>query len=357
MAFLSNHNTVVRGIAAAVPSTTVEIRDMYRPEWGSVEDFIAATTVERLHKTQPGQTASDLCVAAAEKLIEELGWEKNTLDAIVFVTQTPDFYYVPATACHIQNRLGLGKNCLAFDVTLGCSGWVYGLGVLSSMVKAGAVKRALLLAGDTCSKTANPEDQGSAPLFGDAGTATAIEYCEDGENFFWGGIKAALFTDGDGYDAIICREGGFRTPITAESFPGFKDGHGKIRPPFCGEMDGMSVFSFAISQAPKSIKALIEHFNIDKDKVDILALHQANLMINQKIIKKVKMENARYPQSMRDFGNTSCASIPLSLVSEEAETLRTAKQSIVACGFGVGLSWGAVAFDTNHIAVPSLIEI
>lgn len=354
MAFLNNRNTVVRGIAAAVPSTTVEIRDLYRPDWGSVNEFISATTVERIRRTLPGQTASDLCVAAAEKLITELNWERNTIDAIVFVTQTPDYYYVPATACHIQDRLGLNKSCLAFDITLGCSGWVYGLGVLSSLVNGGSVKRALLLAGDTCSKTANPEDQGSAPLFGDAGTTTAIEYCDSNDNI---GIKAALFTDGDGYDAIICREGGFRTPVTAKSFPGFIDSYGKIRPPFCGEMDGMSVFSFAISQAPKSIKALVEHFEIDKDKVDILALHQANLMINQKIIKKVKMGNARYPQSMRDYGNTSCASIPLSLVTEEACALRTQKLNIIGCGFGVGLSWGAVAITTNQIVVPSLIEI
>lgn len=354
MAFLNNQNTVVRGIAAAVPLTTVEIRDMYRPEWGNVEEFIAATTVERLHRTLPGQTASDLCVAAADKLIEDLDWKRDTIEAIVLVTQTPDFYFVPATACHIQERLGLSKNCLAFDITLGCSGWVYGIGVLSSLVNNGMIKRAILLAGDTCSKTANPEDQGSSPLFGDAGTATAIEYCDTCGNE---GIKAALFTDGDGYDAIICKEGAFRIPVTADSFPGFEDVHGKIRPPFCGEMDGMSVFSFAISQAPKSIKALIEHFDINRDNVDILALHQANLMINQKIIKKTKLDNARYPQSMRDFGNTSCASIPLSLVTEEAYALRTQKLNIIGCGFGVGLSWGAVSLTTDHIVVPSLIEI
>jgi len=355
MAFLDNKNVVVRGIAAAVPANTVEIRDIYRPEWGDVEDFISATTVERLHKTLPDQTASDLCVAAAEKLIAELGWDKGSIDAIVFVTQTPDYYFVPATACHIQNRLGLGKGCLAFDMTLGCSGWTYGLAVLSSLLNNGSIKRAVLLAGDTCSKTANPEDQGSAPLFGDAGTATALEFDTEAAAC---GIKSALFTDGDGYDAIICREGGFRTPVTAESFPGFKDEHGNIRPPFCGEMDGMSVFTFAISQAPKSIKALIERFNIDKDSVDILALHQANLIINQKIIKKLRMGGGTVcPQSMRDYGNTSCASIPLSLVTEERDALMSKKLSIMACGFGVGLSWGAVAFETDHIVVPKLIEI
>lgn len=354
MAFLDNKNVVVRGIAAAVPANTIEIRDMYRPEWGNVNDFISATTVERLHITRDTQTSADLCVAASDQLLKDLEWSKDSVDALVFVSQTPDYYFVPATACHIQNRLGISKSCMAFDITLGCSGWVYGLGVLSSLLNNGTVKRALLLAGDTCSKTANPENSGSAPLFGDAGTATAIEYCPGND---CRGIKSALFTDGDGYDAIICREGGFRTPINAESFPGFKDEHGNIRPPFCGEMDGMSVFTFAISQAPKSIKTLLDYYNIDKDKVDILALHQANLMINQKIIKKVKMDNARYPQSMRDFGNTSCASIPLSLVTEEAETLRNSKQNIIACGFGVGLSWGAVAFETDHIIVPELIEI
>lgn len=354
MAFIENKNVVVRGLAAAVPANIVEIRDIYRQEWGNVDDFINGTTIERLHISHPDQTASDLCVTASEKLLSELEWSKDSIDAIIFVTQTPDYYFVPATACHIQNRLGLGKGCLAFDMTLGCSGWVYGIGVLSSLINNGTIKRALLLAGDTCSKTANPEDQGSAPLFGDAGTATALEFNPENKT---GGIKADLYTDGEGYDAIICREGAFRTPVTADSFPGFSDEHGKIRPPFCGEMDGMSVFTFAIPQAPKSIKSLIEHFDIDKDKVDILALHQANLMINQKIIKKVKIENARYPQSMRDFGNTSCASIPLSLVTEEAEFLKNSIQNVIACGFGVGLSWGAVSFKTDHIIVPPLIEI
>lgn len=354
MAFLDNRNVKLKGISAAVPSNTVDIRNIYRTEWGDVEDFIAATTIQHLHVTIPGQTSSDLCVAAAEKLIAELGWEKDSIEALIFVTQTPDYYFVPATACHIQERLGLKKKCLAFDVTLGCSGWAYGLGILASLLNGGSIKRGLLLAGDTCSKTANPEDKASAPLFGDAGTATALEYEPEADNF---GIRSALFSDGDGYDAIICREGGFRGPVTAETINGFTDDQGNKRPAFCGEMDGMSVFSFAISQAPKSIKMLLEEYEIDKDKVDILALHQANLMINEKIIKKVKMPNARYPQSMRDFGNTSCASIPLSLVTEEADSLRNSVQTVVACGFGVGLSWGASAFVTDHITVPKLIEI
>lgn len=354
MAFLNNNHVVVRGIASAVPANIVNVRDIYRKEWGDVEEFIKATTIQTLHVSMPDQTSSDLCVAAAEKLIEELEWEKESIGAIVFVTQTPDYYFVPATACHIQDRLKLSKSCLSFDVTLGCSGWVYGMGIVSSMLNNGTIKRALLLAGDTCSKTANSEDQGAAPLFGDAGTATALEFNPESGSF---GIKTVLYSDGDGYDAIICREGAFRTPITVDSFPYFIDVNGHKRLPFCGEMDGMSVFTFAISQAPKSIKALLEHFNIDKDDVDILALHQANLIINDKIIKKVKFGKARYPQSMREFGNTSCASIPLSLLTEEAHTLSKSKSLVVACGFGVGLSWGSLAFKPDHIVVPSLIEV
>lgn len=354
MAILNNQNVIVRGIAAAVPANIVEIRDIYRQEWGDVEDFIKATTVERLHITPPNQTTSDLCVTAAEKLVEDLKWDRKSIEAIIFVSQTPDYYFTPATACHIQHRLGLGKNCLSFDITLGCSGWVYGLGLLSSLIDNGSIKRALLLAGDTCSKTANPNDQGAAPLFGDAGTATALEFETSAKN---AGIQSVLLTDGEGYDAIICKEGAFRKRITESSFPGFDDGHGNIRPPFTSEMDGMSVFTFAISQAPKSIKTLIECFGIDKEQIDILTLHQANLLINQKIIKKVNLDNARYPQSLRDFGNTSSASIPLSLVTEEREALINSKCNIIACGFGVGLSWGAVHIITDKICVPQLIEI
>lgn len=357
MAFLDNNNVVVRGIAAAVPANSVEVKDIYRPEWGDADAFINATTIERLRVSLPGQTASDLCVASAEKLLDELHWEKDSVEAIIFVTQTPDFYFVPATACHIQYRLGLPKSCLAFDITLGCSGFVYGLATLSTLLNSGSIKRALLLVGDTPTKMGNPNDPSIAPLFGDVGTATALEY-DSGRST--AGIKSVLYTDGDGYDAIICPEGAFRTPVTAESFPGFELHVGEeksVRPPFCIVMDGVSVFTFAISQAPKSIKALIEQFNIDRDTVDILALHQANLMINEKIIKKAKLANAKSPQSMRDFGNTAGASIPLSLVTEAADTLRDNKQKIIACGFGVGLSWGATYFETDHITVPQLIEI
>lgn len=352
MAFTDNSNVVIKGISAAVPVNKVDIREFYRPEWGDVDAFIASTTIEHLRLSVAGQTASDLCVASAEKLIAELGWDKSEIGAVVFVSQTPDYYFVPATACHIQARLGLSKSCLAFDITLGCSGWVYGLTVLASLLQSGAIRKGLLLAGDTCAKTANQEDPASAPLFGDCGTATALEY-EPGKN----GIKSALFTDGEGYDAIIIREGGFRKPVTADSFPGKMDEHGMCLAPFSGEMDGLSVFSFAISQAPKSIKQLIEHFSIDKENINILALHQANQLINQKIAKKVKLENARLPQSLRDFGNTSCASIPLSLVTEEASSLRNEVLQILACGYGVGLSWGSVVFTTDHIVVPSLIEL
>lgn len=356
MAFLNNKNVIVKGIAAAVPSNSVEIRNIYRPEWGNVEDFISATNVERIRISPKNQTTSDLCVSAANQLIDSLGWTRDSIEALVFITQTPDFYFIPATACHCQYRLGLSNKCIAFDITLGCSGWIYGISVLASLLNSGSIKRAILLVGDTCSKNANPNDSGSAPLFGDAGTATALEYnpdCDSQNN----GIKSVLFTDGSGYDAIICKEGGYRYPITADSFIGFYNRDGVKRPPFCTEMDGISVFTFAISQAPKSIKELIDHFKIDKSQIDILALHQANFMINQKIIKKVKLDKARLPQSMRDFGNTAGSSIPLSLVTEEAESLRSKKEGILACGFGVGLSWGAVYFESDHIVVPELIEI
>lgn len=350
MAFLHLEHIAVRGISAAVPAHTVEIRDLYKPEWGSVEEFIQSTTIERLHTALPEQTTSDLCVASAERLIADLGWEKQSIEALVFVTQTPDYYFVPATACHLQHRLGLPTSCLAFDVTLGCSGFTYGLTILASLMQSGAIKRGLLLAGDTCSRAVNPNDKADAPLFGSAGSACCLEYDPQAEGLF-----VNHFTDGEGYKAIITEKGGYREPLTAADFPSYIDREGNQRIPFTEKMDGMDVYAFAISQVPKNIKALMEHFELKAEDINMVALHQSNKMITQTIVRKIKCVNAFYPQSMRDFGNTSSASIPLSLVTEGAERLQHSQQRLLMSGYGVGLSIGTVYCQTQGVVVPPLV--
>lgn len=349
MAFLEIKNVAVKGISACVPSSTDKISDIYK--WGGAESFIESTGIAARRRADDSMTTADLCAQAAENLIEKLGWDKSKIDAIVFVTQTPD-YVLPATSCILQQQLGLSTNCYTLDISLGCSGWVYALSVLSALMQNGGISKGLLLAGDTPTKLCSPDDKSTYPLFGDAGTATALEYIPGAPGF-----KFVFNNDGKGYETIICREGGFRKPVTIDSLKPVSYDDGIARRGIDVELDGMDVFSFGITKAPKSVKQLCEHFNIDKDKVDLVTFHQANLMMNEMIRKKLKLPEEKVPYCMDDFGNTSSASIPLALVTRERENLEHKVLEHIACGFGVGLSWGSVWFKTDKIIVPEIQEL
>jgi len=240
-------------------------------------------------------------------------------------------------------------------ISLGCSGWVYGMsvvaGLLTRLVEGG---RALLLTGDTTSKTSSEEDKSTYPLFGDAGTATALEYVKDAEPMLFG-----MNSDGSGYKSIIINDGGygFRNPFSISSLDMVVRGDGIISSNLHQILDGMNVFSFGIKEAPKSVDRLIETFNLDKDKIDYFILHQANLYMNEQIRKKLKLPIEKVPYSLKDFGNTSSAAIPLTLVTQLHEKLKENKFQLIACGFGVGLSWGSIYFTIDHISCPSLVEV
>lgn len=353
MATLKIEKVAIRGISAAVPKNVVKTIEMYNPEWGKVEDFISSTGIVERRVAADQVCTSDLCVAAAEKLIVELKWSKSDIGAIVLVTQTPDFLFCPATACLIQERLKLPISCLAFDVNLGCSGWVYGLSIVSSMMQSGTIKKAILLVGDTPTKHNSSKDGSAFPLFGDAGTATALEYDSEWKEPMW----FTLSSDGSGWDAITIHEGGFRTPFNEHSLIVKDYGDGHLRKGVEVAMDGMTVFSFAISKVPKSLKTLMAETGNDNSTINVVTLHQANRMINDIIIKKIKLDADKMGESLSSFGNTSCASIPLTLVYRNAETLKSSKIRHLASGFGVGLSWGGVIFTTNNIVIPKIIEV
>lgn len=349
MAFLNIHSVEIKGISACVPLIKDYVSDIYK--WGGVDSFVESTGIAARRRTDDSTASSDLCAYAAEKLISELGWDKAEIEVLIFVSQTPD-YDLPATSCLLQEKLGLQKECYTLDISLGCSGWVYALSVIASLVQNGTIQKGILLAGDTPTKLCSPEDKSVWPLFGDAGTATAIEYTPNGK-----GMRFTFNTDGKGAETIIVREGGYRNPFNRKSLIPTDYGEDKIRNGVQVELDGMDVFSFGITKAPKSVKQLCEHFDIDKEQVDIFTFHQANKMMNEMIRKKLKLPADKVPYCMDDFGNTSCASIPLALVTRERKRLEEEKLSHIACGFGVGLSWGSVYFETEHITVPELIEI
>lgn len=352
MANIEIKNVSIKGIAACVPLHVEDNLNIPVFNEGEAERVIAQTGIRQKHTVPNDQMlASDLCVAACEKLLEELNWEKESVDLLGFVSLSHD-YLEPPTACILQDRLGLSENCMTIDMNQGCSGWVNGLCTISSMVSKGNIKRALLLDGDTSSLLNSPYDKEARPLFGDAGVATALEYDESAA-----GMKFNFGTRGKEFEAILRKYGGMRYPITEESLQFKEIAEHIIRRDKDCTMDGMGVFAFGMTTAPKSVKELCEVYGINKDEVDYFLMHQANKYMNEKIRKILKMPQEKTPYSLGEYGNTSSASIPLTIVTQCREDFKSKSLKILATAFGVGLAWGSVYFETNGIVCPELVEI
>lgn len=345
MGFLTIQNVKISGISSCVPANTEYTQDNKNISSDyDAEDFIKKTGVKS-RRIDNRYTASDLCCAAAERLIIDLQWDKKEIDAIIFVTQGPD-YICPATACIIQDRLGLSKECYASEIPLGCSGWVYGLSYAASLLSHGCFKKALLMAGDAKFIMPIPDQLSSF-----AGTVTALEYDEGNEGF-----KFHFGTDGSGWDAIYIPDGGARNQVSHESLK-LEDVNGKQMCRLQSRMNGMDVFAFAISTAPKSIKKLLEYCNKTMDDINYCVLHQANLQIDEIIRGKLKLPEGKVPYSLHDFGNTSSATIPITITTQLKGKVDNRKTTFLCCGFGIGLSWGSVLFCTESIVLSELVEI
>ena len=343
-------NVTIKGISACVPSHVEENINLSVFKKGEAERVIAQTGIERKHKVKGfGVTASDLCEEAFEKLIEELGWERETIDVLAFVTLTPD-YLEPPTGCIMHGRLKLPESCLTLDMSQGCPGWINGLATVSALVSCGGLKRAILLNGDTATLMRSFYDKESLPLFGDAGVATALEF-EDGAF----GFEFDFGSRGKDWQAIYRPAGGFRQPIDENALEFKKIGEHISRRDIDAVMDGMSVFSFGISIGPKSVKTLCEAYQIDLNSIDYFIMHQANQYLNEKIRKKLKIPVEKTPYSLKDYGNTSGASIPVTNVSQCHKQFAEEELDIIACAFGVGLAWGSVHFKTKQIVCPKII--
>lgn len=352
MSFLNVSNVKITGIASCVPQEIIE--NLNSPIFDSTEEaqrFVETTGIKKRRVVGNQRICtSDLCIQAAEKLFQESKWSKEEVDCLIFVTQTPD-YILPATSCVIQNRLGLSKDCYALDISLGCSGWVYGLSVITSLMQTGMFKKGLLLVGDTTTVTKSEKDKSTFPLFGDAGTCTALEFDESSPKMYF-----HFGTDGSGFESIMIKDGGFRHPFSEESLKEKEHANGIIRNDLQSILNGANVFTFGIGRAPKSVKALLEKFDLEIDNIDYGLFHQANMMMNEKIRNKLALSVEKVPYSIDEFGNTSSASIPLTMNFKLLEVLRNKKNKFVACGFGVGLSWGSVYFETEKIICPEIQE-
>lgn len=351
MAFLTIPNAKIIGVAAAVPMERKYVNKLKCFAEGEAEKTIELTGVRESRLAPDGMVCSDYCIAAAEKLINEIGWEKETIDALIYVSVSRD-YIEPNTATIIQGKMGLPNACYTIDVPMACSGYCYGLSVIGSLLSHGCMKRALMLVGDTPSKIMSPLDKTLWPIHGDAGTATALEYNQNAIPMHFN-----LMSDGTKMNAIIAPASGVREPITEKDLKMEKIDEGIIRNRTHVTMDGMGVFAFTMSEVPKSIKALMDNLSVDSEIIDFLLLHQANHYIDEKIRKKLKFPEEKTPYCLENYGNTSSGTIPMTMVTKISEQLRTRRNKLIMCGFGAGLSWASVYVETNSIVVLPLIEI
>lgn len=351
MAFVEINNIKIKGLSVCVPSNIVENSSYSVVPEEERPSFIKAIGIERRRVAKPDVCTSDLCFKAAENLISELGWMREEIDLLVFISQTPD-YRMPATSCILQHRLGLPQTCMTIDVSQGCSGYVYGLSVVGSLVSTGSIKKALLLVGNTQNKNVNYQDKSTWPLFSDAGSATAIEFCaEGGDNF-----KLSYMTDGGGEKTIIIPDGGYRNMVTPTSFDEHEYDGGIKRNNLNLFMQGDDVFAFVIGNVPKATKAMFEHFSINPDSIDYFLIHHASQFILNKLKKKLNIPEEKAPIILKDYGNSSNASIPIIMATKIQEDILTRPLQLYISGFGVGLSLGVGVISLNKLNYCNLIE-
>lgn len=329
MASCNLKNIRIAGVCTALPDRKTSLKDLdIGMDDRAKKRFMKNTGVDIRYLSESQQCTSDLCYVAAEELLKKKDINKTSIDALIYVSQNPD-YLRPATAIIMQARLGLSKECLAFDINLGCSGYIYGLYVAATMLTSGTVNRVLLLAGDVNHNIT--EDY----LFGDAGSATVIEHGEYN-------MDALLRSDGFGYQAIIAPVGGQRHPF----YPGYDPIEAAPR------MFGADVFQFSITEVPQMIKDFFATFDVGIDDFDFFVMHQANLMILEQIRKKIEIPVEKFPISIGKYGNVSSASVPLAL-TDLCPTLPIGEYSMFMSGFGIGLSWGAVSIKLESDVVLS----
>jgi len=318
----------IAGVATCVPSRVESNLDPtlgFDPE--EVRKVVAMAGVRERRVVDEGCTAADLCCEAAEDLLEALGWARDSVTGLVLVTQSPD-YFLPSTSCMLHQWLGLSDDCAAFDIGLGCSGYPYGLYAAAAMLRAGGHERVLMLHGETPSRFTHRDDHATRLLFGDAGSATALELSAEGAGHF------CLHTDGAGHEGLIIRGGAFR------------DRHPTDPRDLCLRMDGAGIFNFTIKRVPALIREALEHAGRSADEIDAYVFHQSNRFIMKHLFKKAGLPEAKVPMTLEDMGNCGGPSVAVTMTRRLPQA-RAEPVTVMAIGYGVGLSWGSAVFDLD----------
>jgi len=352
MALLKYKGVGIRGMAAAVPSKVInnyEYTEHFKKE--DVKEVVDKIGIFERRFTDDKTTSSDLCYAAAEKLLNDLDVDRTEIELLIFISQTPD-YRMPATSVILQDRLGLPITTLAFDLSLGCSAFVYGLSVVYAYMEKSGLKKALLLNGETRTKVYSAKDRMTAFIFGDAGVAALIERDKKYDESYF-----SLNSDGSRESLIKINAGGYRNPSTVETLKEkVVDEYGNIRTEEQGYMNGADVFNFVIREIPKDIKRICKYADKNKDDLDYYVFHQANNYINSYLGKKMKFDKTKIPATIHKYGNTSSVSIPLTIVSELKNNLIEEKE-LLLCGFGVGLSWASSILKFKDTHISDIVEV
>jgi 3-oxoacyl-[acyl-carrier-protein] synthase-3 len=326
----------VRSVACAVPTRRVDVVADLQARFGAEEMAkVAKSTGIRAFREVDEQTTADLCVAAVRQLESVASLDLTRVDALIFVSQTPD-YLMPATGAVMQDRLGLPQTSITFDINSGCAGYVHGLYLAASLIRASGLARVLVLAGDTTTRIIHPEDKTLRVLFGDAGSATVVEKAPNAKP-----MSFVMGTDGSGAKSLMVPGRMFRGATTQPD----------ALPPEFLRMDGIEVMNFGLREVPRTIEAVLEQQGWTKEDVDEFVLHQANAIMLEFIRRKLGVPKEKLPVVMQETGNTGPASIPLALGVRGQGQAKT-----VLCGFGVGLTWGAVACDLGDTVVAPTVD-
>lgn len=350
MAYFKLPHIKIAAVASAVPTQVVKL-ESFADRFGAdyVEKYMEQTGVRQFRKTREHQTASDLAFAAAENIIKTKGIDRDSIGALVFVAHSTD-YWRPATACVLHKRLGLKKECAAYDISLACSAVPYGLYAVGSMMETSDVDRALLLVGETPQKITNPEDKSSCMLIGEGGGAFLLEKTDEAG----AGLSGICCSSGEGFNAIIMPGGGFRNPNAPTEEYVWSDGN--KRSMYNVMMRGEDVFAFSISDVPKTIKDFLAKEGTTEDDYDCLAMHQANKFILEMLCKKLKVSPEKMPMCLDRYGNTSAASIPMVLGDVYGGCADSGLLNVLMSGFGVGLSWGVCSAKICPCDILPIIE-
>ncbi len=333
----------VRGICAAVPRKVVRAEDMGNISDHDLKRMIRSTGFEQFRVAEDGKTTADYCAVAASALMRRLSVSVDSIDAIVFVSQTPD-YIVPSTSVVLQSRLGLRDDVLVFDINHGCPGFVYGLFQSALLIGAG-LNRILLCTGDTATRYADPNDRSTRYVFGDGAAVSLIENGADKWAF-------SFYADGSRYQTLWI-PAAIGIGLKAEDFvPSKKDAtcNSKLH------MDGAEIMTFSLEVVPPMLENILQELGLTKEEIDIFALHQANKLIIETIAQRMGLSSSKMPFGAALFGNTSVASIPLLLSALYGDHQRTKRNNVILCGFGVGLTAATAYVSLRDTEIMRYVE-